>query len=227
MIFHLTPSTRTLGAVLLVLGLDTACQRPQHATQGTLTRAQEKVVGAHILAAVPALQNKTDASFEDKLTLLGWDITGETKKGDKLHLVLFWRCDQPVQGDWKMFVHLDWRGSPKDARSNADHYGVGDMYPVNQWKRGEIIRDEVDIEVPADWDQGNAQLFLGFFDPVANDKNQDRRFAVTKPGAATLEPDGRLLLGNVPFAAPPAPDKPAEPAAEAAPAIPAPAIPAR
>lgn len=191
-----------------------ACQRAGQPGPTALSKAQEKEVGAHILAAPPPMQNKAATNFEDKVTLLGWDIVGTPEKGAKLHLILYWRCDQPLVGDWKMFVHLDWRGKPEDARENGDHFGVGDLYPVNQWKRGEIIKDEVLISVPAKWETGEATLFLGFFDPVVYAKSEtNRRLKVTQPGALTVDPEGRAVLTIVPFAAPPPPEaKPTEPA---------------
>lgn len=165
------------------------CKRPPGQSI-VLTKDQEMQISENVLAAPPpALEHKIDVHFEDKITLLGFDIKGEPKKGSAFDLVMYWRVDEPVHGDWKIFVHFE---APGKRRAPFDHYGVGGLYPVANWKKGEIIRDIVHVEVPADWPDGPAQIMVGFFDWGALTKaNQDRRLKVeTGKGL----PDDRVLL---------------------------------
>ena len=190
-----TVRTVALVGLALVVGLSGACRRPA-GQQIVLTKDQEQQIAANVMAAAPAtMQNQAGTKFEDKITLLGYDVVGKPKKGATFDLVMYFRCDQPVAGDWKIFVHLE---APGKRRSPFDHYGVGGLYPVGQWKKGEIIKDVVKIEVPADWSEPNGQLLIGFFDwGLYNSTQGDRRLKVDAPGALKVEGDGRVLLTTV------------------------------
>jgi len=172
-----------------------ACRRPA-GNQIVLTKDQEQQIAAHVLTAPPALANKADTRFEDKITLLGWEIGGKPTKGGSFDLTMVYRCDQPVQGDWKVFVHFE---APGKKRQAFDHYGVGGLYPISQWKKGEIIKDVVKIDVPADWGEPSAVIFFGFFDwGLYAASQQDRRLKVDQPGALKVEPDtNRVILTTI------------------------------
>jgi hypothetical protein len=183
---------RTWKALLATAALATVasgCKRPAGQSI-VLTKDQEQQIAENVLAAPPtAMEHKMEVHFEDKITLLGYDIKGEPKKGGAFDLVMYWRVDQPVAGDWKIFVHFE---APGKRRQPFDHYGVGGLYPVGNWKKGEVVRDIVHVEVPADWPDGPTQIMVGFFDWGALTKaNQDRRLKVeTGKGLA----DDRVLL---------------------------------
>lgn len=182
-------------ALTLSASLLGACRRPA-GQQIVLTKDQEQQIAANVMAAAPAaMQNSAGTKFEDKITLLGWDIVGKPKKGATFDLVMYFRCDQPVAGDWKIFVHLE---APGKRRTPFDHYGVGGLYPVGQWKKGEIVKDVVKIEVPGDWSEANGQILIGFFDWGLYSSTQgDRRLKVEAPGALKVEGDGRVLLSTI------------------------------
>ncbi len=181
----------TAGLALISLAAAEGCRRP--AGQNiVLTKDQEQQIAENILAAPPAVQNKQEIKFEDKITLLGYDIKGEVKKGGSFDLAMYWRVDEPVHGDWKVFVHFEAVGK---RRLPLDHYGVGGLYPVANWKKGEIIRDVVNVQVPADWPDGPTQVLVGFFDWGALTKsNQDRRLKVEQGKGL---PDDRVLMATL------------------------------
>ena len=191
-----TFARRAMSVAFALTALTAAgCRRPA-GQQVVLTKDQEQQIAENVLSAPPAdLQNKSDTKFEDKLTLLGYDIKGEPKKGGTFDLVMYYRVDQPVQGDWKIFVHLE---APGKRRAPFDHYGVGGLYPVGSWKKGEIVRDVVQIQVPSDWNEGDAQILIGFFDwGLYNTTQGDRRLKVASPGALKVLDDGRVLVTTV------------------------------
>lgn len=181
-----------LALTALVAG---GCRRPA-GQQIVLTKDQEQLIAENVLTAPPAdLQNKADTKFEDKLTLLGYEIKGTPAKGSTFDLVTYYRVDQPVQGDWKIFVHLE---APGKRRAAFDHYGVGGLYPVGNWKKGEIVRDIVQIQVPSDWNEGDAQILIGVFDwGLYNTTQGDRRLKIASPGALKVLDDGRVVLTTV------------------------------
>lgn len=198
-----------LVAAAVAAVTSTGCRRPA-GQQIVLTKDQEQQIAENVLTAPPsAMQNKVDCKFEDKITLLGYDIKGQAKKGGAFDVVMYYRVDQPVQGDWKIFVHFE---APGKRRQPFDHYGVGGLYPVGQWKKGEIIRDVVNIQVPADWGESSAQILIGFFDWGLYATTQgDRRLKVAAPGTTQVQGDGRVLLTTINLEGGDAPAAPANP----------------
>lgn len=186
-----------VGAASLAVGA-VGCKRPT-GQQIVLTKDQEQQIAENVLTAPPQLQQKVDAKFEDKITLLGYDLKGvPAKKGGNFDVTFYFRVDQPVSGDWKIFVHLDPKGGIGRNRVTADHYGVGGLYPVASWKKGEIIRDTVTLQVPADWQDGEADLYVGFFDwGLWTKSNGNRRLKIVDPGAGKGDPEQRVLLTSV------------------------------
>ena len=189
----LTPAAVALAC--LSVGA-TGCKRPS-AQSIVLTKDQEQQIAESVLNAPPAnLQHKAEVKFDDKITLLGYDLKGTpARKGGTFDLTMYFRVDQPVTGDWKVFVHFE---APGKRRQPFDHYGVGGLYPVGMWKKGEIVRDTVSIQVPADWPDGQAHVLIGFFDSGAWDKaQQTRRLKPTASAPIQVEADERVLLTTV------------------------------
>jgi len=172
-----------------------ACKSPGSAKR-VRTKEQEQQVTDNVLTAVPAIGKTINANYDDKITLLGYDIDKMTvAKGDKVDLTLYFRADQELKGDWKIFVHFE---SPGKRRQPFDHYAINDLYPTSEWKKGQIIRDKINIQVPGDWPDGPTQIIIGIFDWAAWDKaKQDRRLAVKNKQESGAMPDDRLLLTTI------------------------------
>lgn len=49
--------------------------------------------------------------------------------------------------------------------TNLAHVPVSGLYPVEDWKPGEIIADVHEICVPPTWNPGAFNLYLGFWYP--------------------------------------------------------------
>lgn len=86
------------------------------------------------------INTMNSVNFSDKVNLLGSQII-RSKDGYKL--ILFWECLNDIDLNYKIFVHVsDMHNKPV---LNLDHYPVNNKYPVPEWRKGEIIRDEVNI----------------------------------------------------------------------------------
>jgi hypothetical protein len=187
-------SIATLAVALSANG----CKRPS-AQAIVLTKDQEQVIAASVLTAPPAdLDQKLEVKFEDKLTLLGYKIEPKdgAKPGSTAALTLYWRVDQPLPGDWKIFVHLEAPGA--QHRPTFDHYGVGDLYHLSMWKKGEIIKDTSNLEIPGNWPSAKTQVIIGVYDWGAWTKaQQNRRLKITNAPKDTALADDRLLLTTI------------------------------
>lgn len=183
-----TALTCTLLALVAVAA---GCKSPAERAR-VLTKDQQQQIADNVLKAPPTPKTALDVDFEGHLRLLGFDLDGELKAGSKIALTMYFRVDKPVVGDWKIFVHFE---APGKRRQPYDHYGVGDLYPVGEWKQGEIVRDRIDIEIPADWPAGKAQLLVGLFDWGAWIKaGQNRRLKIEGEAKKIATNDDRVVL---------------------------------
>ena len=190
--FHPTLCLALMGIGLALVA--SGCKSPAARTR-VLTKDQERQIAENVLKAPPKMQHPGEINFDNKIVLLGYDLTGEPKAGSSFDITMYFRVDQPLHGDWKVFLHFE---APGKRRQPFDHYGVGGLYPVSQWKKGEIIRDKITVAVPRDWPNGKTQLLIGFFDWGAWSKaSQNRRLGLTGPSKAKGTPDDRALLATV------------------------------
>ena len=170
------------------------CKSPAQRSR-VLTKDQEQLIAKNVLSKPPAIQNAKKVNFDNKIQLLGYDLKGKPTRGGTFDITFYFRVDNPVHGDWKIFVHFE---APGKRRQPFDHYGVGNLYPVGQWKKGEIIRDTVKVAVPKDWPGGPTQVLLGFFDWGAWSKaGQNRRLPLDARDKAKGTDDSRALVATL------------------------------
>ena len=182
-----SPLCLTIALSLGAIGCKSPAQRAR-----VLTKDQEKQLAANVSKSAPKMQHAKKVDFEDRLSLLGYDISGEPKAGASIDLTLYFQVHKAVAGDWKIFIHLE---APGKRRQPFDHHGVGGLYPVAQWQAGEYIKDTVRVAIPKDWPNGDAQLLVGFFDWGAWSKsNQNRRLRLAASSKKLGTPDNRALV---------------------------------
>jgi 4-amino-4-deoxy-L-arabinose transferase-like glycosyltransferase len=98
------------------------------------------------------------ANFGGQIELLGYDAT---QQGSRLAITLHWRCLQPMDDDYTVFVHLldagdqvvtQHDGQPQDGR-----------YPTSIWDAGEVVVDTHLLSLPADLPAGQYRLRVGLY----------------------------------------------------------------
>ncbi len=189
---HRFPTSVVLATLALMASA--GCKSPAERAR-VLTKDQQQQIAEHVLSAAPTPKTILDVDFEGHLRLLGFDLEGEPKAGSKLTLSMYFRVDKPLTGDWKIFVHFE---SPGKRRQPYDHYGVGDLYPVVEWKQGQIVRDRLEIEIPADWPGGKTQILVGLYDWLAWSKaSQNRRLKIEGKGKELATNDDRIVLTTI------------------------------
>ncbi|MCO4762349.1 MAG: carbohydrate-binding family 9-like protein [Myxococcales bacterium] len=189
-----SPLSRAALLLVAFALLLSGCKSPAQRAR-VLTKDQEQQIAANVLKTAPKMQHERKIDFEDRITLLGYDLNGTPTAGGRVELVMYFKVNKPVTGDWKIFVHFE---APGKRRQPFDHYGVGELYPVAQWKKGEIIKDKVSIAIPKDWPNGKTQLLVGFFDWGAWSKaSQNRRLKLAAGSKKAGTPDDRALVTTV------------------------------
>jgi hypothetical protein len=125
-------------------------------------------------------QNPLQTSFDDEITLLGYDIltldevSSENGQGDSIRLVTYWRVDAPSGGPRRIFLHAVNDGGKIIAQNDA--LGA----PAEYWLTGDILLQYHELDTgPYD----TLNLRIGLYDPASG----RRLFADTGTDHVPLE----------------------------------------
>ena len=121
-----------------------------------------------------------------RLNINDWKLDKpEVHSGDKVVIRTFWTVTKPVNRDLELFIHAE---RPMGFRLRGDHVPVNNEYPVPEWKVGQCIMDEYEIDIPKDTPTGDMDIYIGMF------KGNDREPVDARPWR---EPDNRIKLGSL------------------------------
>ncbi len=111
----------------------------------------------------PAIAHPLSYNFNNLITLEGYDISYPTplQPGDSIRLTLYWRGQQPIAANYKVFNQMYAPDGPMQAQ--RDGYPVCDGRETWRWDPGELITDVYDIPVAADAVDGLYPLYTGFY----------------------------------------------------------------
>ena len=166
-----------------------------------LSKAEREMAKEISLPAAPKPEHELDVRFENKIRLLGYDLSVEqAKEGEAFTVTWYWKVNQALGAGWKIFTHL--ADQKRESRINLDAARpVRRVHPVESWKSGEYIKDVQEITLPSDWDSSEAVFYLGFWNGphrlhVAKGKNDgdNRAEALVVPvgGAGSGAADEKL-----------------------------------
>ncbi len=125
------------------------------------------------------------AQLGDAVLFLGYDIEGEFKPGQIVHLTLFWQALQPMEEDYTVFTHLiDGEGNIWEQKDNPP---VDGFYPTTQWEKGEIVRDQYNLVISPDAPPGEYQIEVGMYLAETGERLEVR-------GEEGPLPENRILL---------------------------------
>jgi hypothetical protein len=169
--------TGTYALRLNLIDQTTGDVQAQGATLGTVAVTDQLCV-----FPTPPGATKMNAVFDSRLRLLGYEVK---RDGDYLLVKLYWRSDQRMNVDYKVFVHVF---DPETTRPVAQddsrpHRGA---YPTNLWGPGEVMEDPIPISL-AEAPPGTYGLAVGVYDPAT----MERLPVTTSKGCHA---DGRLEL---------------------------------
>ena len=102
-------------------------------------------------------------SLDNRVTLVQAGVEpASVAAGDVLHLLTIWRPDQPLDRDYKLFVHI----ADADGRPLAQWDGLPGMNTqrTSQWPVGEPFRDHTLVRLPDDMPAGSYQVLVGLYD---------------------------------------------------------------
>jgi len=112
-----------------------------------------------LLSEVPSVAYPLTADFNAMLLYRGVDVSPKmAEPGRALKLAHIWEVIAPPGQGWKILVRLRGQGQPEIV---ADHEAAQGRYPVSRWERGDIIRDEHEVILPANWTAPQIQIVVG------------------------------------------------------------------
>ncbi len=142
-----------------------------------------------VLDAPPLVGHPVSARFLEHLDLLGWDVVDASgRQVDELvpqrpyRVRTVYRVKKRIPGSWTAFLHLDGHGK----RHNGDHPVTRGRYPMSLWQPGDVIVDELELELEPNFVPGEYWVMCGFF------QGQTRLRVTDGPNQ-----DDRVILGRV------------------------------
>ena len=119
-----------------------------------------------LLDHVPMPQQVLDADLGGQVDVLGWELVTQKGKavaalaaGHKYLLRLYYKVTARPTLDWETFVHIDGYG----RRYNGDHDTTQGLYPMTNWRPGDLIVDNQSIVLDPGFSRGNYQLYFGLY----------------------------------------------------------------
>ena len=135
------------------------------------------------------------AVLGDTIDLLAAEIDGDRyTPGDTLSVSLYWRALQPLDGDYKAFVHVTDSAMTHQPTQHDSAVGGG-FTPVSRWLPGEVLHDAHHVPLPPDLAPGQYRVWAGMYEHGSSDN-----LAIVRAEAPSEA--GRLLLGEITVVAP-------------------------
>ena len=140
----------------------------------------------------PDMDQRDGTTFGDHITLLGHDLTSAATPGETAAVTLYWKAEQQIGTDYKVFVHLyDGQGGILAQRDRRPGLGAR---ATTTWQQGEIVADRYYVEMPSDAPAGTYEVGVGLYDPRSGD-----RLRAFGPDGDRLAQD-RVILGRLEIA---------------------------
>jgi hypothetical protein len=113
-------------------------------------------------AAAPAALRPIGVTFDNGIELTAGGALDAARPGEPLRVALEWRAEDQVDEPVKVFTHLTCGGQLIAQRDAVPGNGA---FPAQDWRPGELIRDQFALQLPAELPAGDCQLEAGLYDP--------------------------------------------------------------
>ncbi|MFL7811011.1 MAG: hypothetical protein AB8I80_20395, partial [Anaerolineae bacterium] len=128
-----------------------------------------------------------DLTLGGRIALLGYDLPDTTvQASETLSVTLYWRCLQPVETSYTVFVHLLDAGG--QVQGQQDLPPMAGLAPTSGWVPGQVVVDAYAIPVSASASPGAHVIEVGMYDP------RDVTRLPVVDGTGSPLPDDRVLL---------------------------------
>ena len=112
-------------------------------------------------------QNQIGVSWENKITLAGYDLPRSGySPGDTVDISLYWSADKELDERITVFVHLLGQENPQTGNTLWGQYDSEPckvFYPTAVWREDEIVQDRIAFEISPEAPPGIYQLVVGLY----------------------------------------------------------------
>jgi hypothetical protein len=119
-----------------------------------------------LLDKMPTPQHKLVVDMENKLEVLGYDVTDVNGKlvdsigpGRKYRMRTYYKVLAPVTTEWEAFIHID----GFHRRHNGDHKPLDGKYPFSLWLKDDLVMDDYEFSLEPNFSPGTYTVFFGLF----------------------------------------------------------------
>ena len=119
-----------------------------------------------VLEQAPNPKRKLDVNLEDKLQVLGFDLTDQNGRfvdfaspGKKYHMKTYYKVLAPLQADYDAFIHID----GQHRRHNGDHKLCEGKYPMTLWLKDDVVMDDHEFSLEPNFSPGAYTIWFGLF----------------------------------------------------------------
>jgi hypothetical protein len=144
---------------------------------------------------VPKVSIRGGAELGGKVQMLGAEVEpGQLVPGEPARVSVFYKVLEEMDRDYLVFVHVE-DVDGRMGRFNVDHPPAGGQYPTRSWRKGETVRDEFALTIPAEAGVRAVNVWLGFWHPET-----DSRLELRNPEVVRNDGSNRVLLAQLPVA---------------------------
>ena len=118
---------------------------------------------------VPEIEHPLEATVGDQVRFLGYDLSSPPyRRGETLHLTLYWQAMTRMEKSYTVFVHL----LNKDGIMGGQWDSVpgGGLLPTTSWLEGEVIADEYQVPVKVSAPPGEYVIQIGMYEASTSER---------------------------------------------------------
>ena len=164
--------------------------------------------GSNTILPDPQIEHPAEVNFDDKLMFLGYNVEEMVQKKKEpswlekylnahaelmpehrttFRITYFWRCLAEMEEDYTLVTQFEGHHG-QTYRINQSHQGVNGVYPTSLWAKGEIIREEYEVEVSAEYPPIRYVLWVGV-------QNGEEELSVS--GDVETDESNRVKVGEI------------------------------
>jgi transmembrane protein TMEM260 (protein O-mannosyltransferase) len=119
---------------------------------------------ARVATAPPTIAHSLEATFDNKIRLLGYDFSFDSSRNARL--TLYWKPLALIDTPYTVFVHV--LDSRNQVIASGDAVPGNGEFPTTGWVESEYIVDVHSFGIPSELPSGIYQIEIGWYDPITN-----------------------------------------------------------
>jgi hypothetical protein len=138
---------------------------------------------------VPEIEHPMEATLGERVRFLGYDLSPPPyKRGETLHLALYWQAMTRMEKSYTVFIHL--LNKNQMIGGQWDSVPGGGLLSTTSWLEREVITDEYEVPIRDGAPPGQYVIEIGMYDRYTGERLQ-----VRDENGKPVEGD-RILLGQ-------------------------------